>query len=171
MKLARRLTLAGLLVAALLAGAAPGGTVAQEPTDAGTIKVGQILEESGYSYEKRAARVWTIPFEGKAFADFTVILSTSEDGQLLVIFVVLARKAEIQASAALWSTMLHFNDELDRVKVGIDPDQDAFVRIDLSTRIVDVAELKVNIEQLAASADEVYAALQPHLITSPPTNE
>jgi hypothetical protein len=63
------------------------------------------------------------------------------------------------------ATLLRLNAEIDYVKVGMDDDGDAFVRIDLNARGLDQQEMKDNIEQLAAAADVVYAAIKPYLAT------
>ena len=172
MKSRVRLLLAGLLVFALLS-ATPGGITriaAQQAATAGATKVNELLTQSGYDVTRPSENVWLIPFKGDSLKDFKVILSTSGDGNLLVVFVVIAEKKEIKASADLWLRMLRFNDELDRVKVGIDGDSDAFVRIDLSTRTLDLDELKANIHQVAAAADEVHAAMEPYLGAPAPGN-
>jgi hypothetical protein len=52
---------------------------------------------------------------------------------------------------------------MDRVKISIDKDGDLNVRVDLSIRRLDVEELKTNIEQLSAAADELYSAIKPFL--------
>ena len=59
--------------------------------------------------------------------------------------------------------LLRLNEDLDRVKIGIDQSGDVFVRIDLSVRTVDAQELKENIKQLAAATDEVFAAIKPFI--------
>jgi len=48
------------------------------------------------------------------------------------------------------------------VKIGIDNDGDAFVRTDISIRILDKDALKAVIEQVAAAAEETYAAMKPY---------
>lgn len=166
MKFPMRFAFVGLLLLALLPLASPRGVAkaaAQQDSSAGNARVDQLLSQSGYEIKRPTANVWLIPFKGDSLKEFTVILSTSTNGNLLVIFVVVAEKKNINASPELWLRMLWFNDELDRVKVGIDGDSDAFVRIDLGTRTLDLEELKVNIKQVAAAADDVHAAMEPHL--------
>jgi len=58
---------------------------------------------------------------------------------------------------------LKFNHRVDRVKIGLDDDGDTFVRVDLSLRVLDAQEFKLNVEQVAAGADEVFAGIQTFL--------
>lgn len=172
MKSPLRLLLAGVLVFALFS-ATPGGITgiaAQQAVATGATKVNELLTQSGYEIKRASENVWLIPFKGESLKEFTVILSTSGDGNLLVVFVVVAEKKNIKGTADLWLRMLRFNDELDRVKVGVDGDADAFVRIDLATRTLDLDELKANIHQVAAAADEVHAAIEPYLAAPAPSN-
>jgi len=113
----------------------------------------QLLEQSGYNYSKVSDNVWVIPFNGKILKDFNVIITPQEG--LAVIFVIVAQQKELKVTPELMRALLRMNADFDRVKVGIDKDGDLFVRVDASERVLDVEELKTNIEQVAAAADEV----------------
>lgn len=127
-------------------------------------KIASLLENSGYPYTKAANSVWAVPFEGKVLPKFNVVASTEQD--MLVLFVIVAEAKNLRVTPELMRTMLKLNGDLDRVKIGIDKDGDAFVRIDLSVRILDSQELKANIEQVAAAADELYKAIRPFISAS-----
>lgn len=139
---------------------------AQQATaqDKVSAKIASLLESSGYSYTKAADSVWAIPFEGKALSKFDVVASTEQD--MLVLFVIVAKAKSLRVTPELMRSMLKLNGDLDRVKIGIDKDGDAFVRIDLSVRTLDTQEFKSNIEQVAAGADEVYTAIRPFVTAS-----
>ena len=124
-------------------------------------RISQLLEESGYPYTKAADSVWTIPFEGKALFKFNVVVSTQQN--ILVLFAIVAEKKKLRVTPEMMQRLLRLNSELDRVKIGIDDQGDAFVRVDLSIRVLDSQELKANIEQVAAAADEVFAAIKPFI--------
>jgi len=159
-----RAVLAAAVTLAVLAVCVPGVARAQElQENKGAAKVAQLLEGSGYNYNQAAEGVWAIPFNGNSFKNFTVIVIATPDGNMLVLSVILAKKADMKASDALWLKLLHANNDFDRVKVGIDDDEDAFVRIDIGLRTLDVDELKVNVEQIAAASDEAYASILPYL--------
>lgn len=124
-------------------------------------KIARLLSKSGYTYEKKNDSVWTVAYHGKSMTDFKVIIAT--DKGLAVVFVIVAHKEQMNMDQDLAMTMLQLNHSLDRVKVGIDDDGDAFVRADENVRVLDEEEFKDLIEQVAASADETYAGMQPYL--------
>jgi hypothetical protein len=123
--------------------------------------VARLLDQSGYSYTKASENIWTIKFKGKKFPQFDLIATTHQD--LAVIFVVIAKKADFSLPPELMRKLLQMDADLDRVKVFVDDDGDAGVRVDLSIRKLDLEELKTNVEQVAAAADEVYAAITPFM--------
>ena len=122
-------------------------------------KIARLLEDSGYPYTKASNNVWSLPFQGKALPKFLLVASTQQD--ILVLFVVVAEKKDFKVTPELMQKMLKLNGDLDRVKIGFDKDGDAFVRVDLSIRVLDSQELKENIEQVAAAADELFTAIKP----------
>ncbi|HJQ69856.1 MAG TPA: YbjN domain-containing protein [Blastocatellia bacterium] len=129
--------------------------------DSSASKVARLLEESSLGYSKASNNVWSVPFQGKALPNFLVVASVQQD--ILVLFVVVAEKKDIRVAPELMQKMLKMNADLDRVKIGFDKDGDAFVRIDLSIRVLDVQEFKANIEQVAAAADELFTAIKPFI--------
>jgi Putative bacterial sensory transduction regulator len=121
-------------------------------------RVAVLLEGTGYSYTKAADNVWAIAFEGKSLPKFNVVASTQED--VLVLFTIVAEKSNLKLTPDVIQRLLRLNGDLDRVKIGIDKEGDLFVRTDLSIRVLDVREMKENIEQVAAATDVVYAAVK-----------
>jgi hypothetical protein len=150
------LLILGIFVEIGISATPPKPVFTQESSSA---KVGRLLERSGYKYEKKGAEVWTIAFTAKTLASFNVILATQDD--LLVTFVIISHKKDIELTPAFMQKLLKFNHNLDRVKVGIDDDGDLFVRTDQAIRVVDDKEFKDNVEQVAAAANEVYAGIKP----------
>ncbi|HEV2109930.1 MAG TPA: YbjN domain-containing protein [Gammaproteobacteria bacterium] len=128
--------------------------------DFNAAKVFRLLDASGYEYTKKSDTVWYIVKHGDHLGDFKVI--GANEGDLLVVFVTVAQKAHIQMDLDLASKMLSLNNDLDQVKIGIDNDGDAFVRTDISIRILDKEAFKAVIEQVAAAAEETYAAMKPY---------
>lgn len=129
---------------------------------AGAAKTVQLLEGSGYGYTKAQGNVWVIKFKGQQLTEFPVIVIYSEN--MLILVSVVAEKKDYRVTPELMQKLLALNDDLDRVKVGIDKDDgDLFVRIDLSLRVVDDQEFKANLEQISAAVDETYAVLKPFL--------
>jgi hypothetical protein len=127
-------------------------------------KIARLLEDSGYPYTKASNNVWSVPFQGKALPNFLLVASAQQD--ILVLFVVVAEKKDFKVTPELMHKMLKLNGDLDRVKIGFDKDGDAFVRVDLSIRVLDSQEFKENVEQVAAAADELYTAIKPFTIST-----
>jgi len=138
----------------------PSATAAAPAADPNTAKVAQLLQGSDYEFTKKTASVWVIPKQGKSLGDFKVI--GANEGDLLVIFVIIAEKAHMKMSLDLATRMLKMNHEFDQVKIGIDDDGDAFVRADMSIRVLDEEAFKASVEQVAAAADEAYAGIKPY---------
>ena len=130
---------------------------------AATAKVLQLLESTGLGYTKAQDNVWVIKYKGQQLSDFSVIVIYSQN--MLIFVSVVAEKKDYKTPPDLLQKLLALNDDLDRVKIGIDKeDGDLFVRIDLSLRVVDETEFKANLEQISAAVDETYAVLKPYLL-------
>ena len=130
---------------------------------AATAKVLQLLESTGLGYTKAQDNVWVIKYKGQQLSEFSVIVIYSQN--MLIFVSVVAEKKEYKTPPDLLQKLLALNDDLDRVKIGIDNDDgDLFVRIDLSLRVVDETEFKANLEQISAAVDETYAVLKPYLL-------
>src|SRR5262249_38567932 len=113
-----------------------------------------MLKDTGYGYNTHNATTWSIDLNRKHLGKTRVILSTG--GDILVTFVIVAKKAAIQKTPQMMDALLTANHDYDYTKVGLDKDGDMFVRIDMPLRTVDAAELKSIIDQVANASDEVY---------------
>ena len=113
-----------------------------------------MLKQTGYAYTTHNPTTWSIDLTRKNLGKVKVILSTGSD--ILVTFVILAKKAQIQKTPPLMDALLTANHDYDYTKIGLDKDGDMFVRIDMPLRTVDAAELKSIIDQVANASDEVY---------------
>ncbi len=98
--------------------------------------------------------------------DFNVVVFTAEDLAIFVVFV--AEQKQLKVTPELMKSLLQMNADVDRVKIGIDKEGSLFVRVDASIRVMDVDELKANVEQVAAATDEVAKAAKPYIIESKP---
>jgi hypothetical protein len=141
---------------ALLAGTAPAAAFTKDTLEA-------TLTQDGYNFARTGDAIWTIDFTGKSAGAFKTVLAVAADEKLVVMFVVLVDHTKFTVPRDLLYTLARQNFALDRAKLGLDDDGDLFVRIDGSPHAIDTAELKIDIEQLAACADAAYAALQPVL--------
>ena len=158
--IANHRSLAGVLFTACLLFLAPARADSDDTTK-DAARIDTLLHQAGYESDRRSDVVWTVARSGRSLGDFKVIVTTGNG--LLVVFVIVAHKADMKMSEALAYKMLNLNHEFDRVKVGIDDDGDAFVRSDVSMRVLDEVELKEQIEQVAAAADESYGDIKPFL--------
>jgi hypothetical protein len=129
-----------------------------------TAKIGQLLEQSGYSYTKVSDTVWSIPYQGKSLANFEVNVITIPDSDLFLIVALVAQKQNLKVSPDLLYKLLKFNHSVDWVKVAITDDGDLIVRIDIDGRTMDLKAFKDAIAQLAAATDELHGQIKASLI-------
>lgn len=132
---------------------------------ASATKIVQMLEDSGHVYGKAADNVWSVKFRGNTLDDIAVVTIGHEG--LLILVAVVAEKKDFKASPELLMKVARLNDDYDRIKVGIDKDGDLFVRVDLTLRVTDSQEFKMNVEQVSAAADEISAAIKPFMVAAP----
>jgi Putative bacterial sensory transduction regulator len=118
-----------------------------------------LLKQTGYDYTTHNPTTWSIDRTKKNLGKMRVILSKGED--ILVTFVIVAKKAQIQKTPQLMEALLTANHDYDYTKIGLDKDGDMFVRIDMPLRTVDATELKSIIDQVANASDEVYVKVAP----------
>ena len=129
--------------------------------ESSSLRVARVINETGLSFTKAAENVWTVPYQGKSRKDIIVVASIT--GDLVTLFSVVAAKKDLKPTPEMLQKLLKFNSDFDRVKVGIDKDGDVFVRVDLSIRVLDKDEMTVNVDQVAATSDEVFKGLKPNL--------
>ena len=113
-----------------------------------------MLKQTGYAYNTHNPTTWSIDLTRKNLGKVRVILSTGRD--ILVTFVIIAKKAQIQKTPQLMDKLLTAHHDYDYTKIGLDKDGDMFARIDMPLRTVDATELKSIIDQVANASDEVY---------------
>jgi len=130
------------------------GVVAQV-VSAQAMSMSDMLKQTGYNYTTHNATTWSIDLNRKHLGKVKVILSTGSD--ILVTFVIVAKKAAIQKTPQMMDALLTANHDYDYAKIGLDKDGDMFVRIDMPLHSVDPNELKQIIDQVANASDEVYA--------------
>ena len=117
-----------------------------------------------HSNPKTAA--WTIDRRGVERGEFQVVLTVKSD--LLIVFVTVEQKARLLRTPELDQKLLKMSHKFDFAKIGIDDDDDVFVRIDTHLRLLDSAALAEIIEQVSRVTDIVYLALKPHLAVKLP---
>jgi len=126
-----------------------------QPAGAQSMGMDAMLKQTGYTYTTHNDTTWSIDLTRKNLGKVKVILSTGSD--ILVTFVIVAKKAAIQKTPQMMETLLTANHDYDYTKIGLDKDGDMFVRVDMPLRTIDATELKSIIDQVANASDEVYA--------------
>ena len=119
--------------------------------------VEKLLTMSGYKYTSSGAGVWIIRRPGQNIKSFQLVLSTG--GGTLFTEVIVARGKSFRVNDAA-PNILRVANKLSYVKVGLDKDDDLFVRNEARLKSLDVDEFKTNIERVSAAADMVYAEVQ-----------
>ncbi len=155
----RRKTSTVVLLAVAVLALLQSGLHTASAQETPSAKIARLLESTGYTYSKGSNNAWSMTFKGEVLPEFDLIISSQQD--ILVLFVLVAEKKAFRVTPELMQKMLRLNEELDKVKVGIDKDGDAFVRVDLSLRVLDAQEFKENVDQMAAAADEVFKVVKP----------
>jgi hypothetical protein len=127
-------------------------------TRASAAKVLPLLKESGYTYKTISESVWTMEWSRPSLGKFTVLMGVQDDQ--FVAGVVIAEKARIPITVDLMHKMLTLGNDLDYVRIGLDNDGDAYVRVEVRTRVMDLVEFKSDVEGMADAADKVFAAIK-----------
>jgi hypothetical protein len=169
----RRIGCAILLAAALLSPALPAkaqsmtGSLSSKAQPSGnkTAKLVSLMKQCGFNYvTTNSPTVFVIHSAGTHLKDIKTILALGDDEDSdLVVFVTVAEKRRLPATADFRYTLLKMNHEFDMVKVGFDHDDDLSVRIDASSRLADATYLKNVVGQIQRASDEIYGKIQPSL--------
>jgi hypothetical protein len=125
-----------------------------------------LLQASGFPYRTTSMPTrWVIHFSGAHLQDIKVRLALGNDQDSdLIIFVTLAEKRRMPATADFRYKLLKMNHQYDQVKVGLDRDDDLSIRTDASLRVADVTYLKDVVNQIKSAADEIYGQIQGDLL-------
>jgi hypothetical protein len=142
---------------------APSPIRAMQPTDEVATKIAELLDQSGYAYTKHSDTTWSIKRQGINLSQFKVVVAAGP--HIMVTFVTVVEKAQMNGSEDMLRMLLRQDHEYDYAKVGLDADDDLFVRIDSDPRLLDLRSFKGTIEQVANTADEVYKKVRPFLNT------
>jgi len=119
--------------------------------------VEKLLTMSGYKYTSTGAGVWIIRRPGQNIKSFQLVLSTGSGTLFTEVIVARGKSFRVNDAAP---NILRVANKLSYVKVGLDKDDDLFVRNEARLKSLDVDEFKTNIERVSAAADMVYAEVQ-----------
>jgi hypothetical protein len=139
--------------------------MAAQTSDQGIAKMVSLMQANNYNFvTTKSPTVWVIHFTGTHLKDTKVILALDVDNYQMVIFVTVVEKRRMPVTIDFLHTLLKFNHEFDRVKVGLDADDDLSVRIDAPLRLADATEFKDIVTQIKNSSDEFYGKIEPQLL-------
>jgi hypothetical protein len=132
-----------------------------QPGQSTEAKVQRLIDGSEFSNSHPKPGAWIIPAKGPAIGSYELFVAVS--GDIVVIGAVAAKKAQMPMTPAFLQTLLRSNHDMDFVKIGLDNDGDAFVRTEISARILDAREFKKMIDQATAATDALYTRIKSYL--------
>jgi hypothetical protein len=139
--------------------------MAAQTSEQETAKMVGLMQANSYNFvTTRSPTVWVIHFTGAHLKDVKVVLALDDSNSQMVIFVTVVEKRRMPVTTDFLHTLLKFNHEFDRVKVGLDADDDLSVRIDAPLRIADATELHDIVTQIKNASDEIYGKIEPQLL-------
>jgi len=164
MRSRRTLSLARLCLfaALLLSFALPA---AAQTSEEGPAKMVSLMQANNYNFiTTKSPTVWVIHFTGTHLKDIKVVLALDTENNQMVIFVTVVEKRRMPVTTDFLHTLLKFNHEFDRVKVGLDADDDLSVRVDAPLRLADTQEFHDIVTQIKNASDEIYGKIEPQLL-------
>jgi len=147
-------TILFVIVTILFSATAFAQTVKQEKIEN---SINSILKSSKYEYKKLTESAWLVMFD-----DENILVGA--DGDFFIAGVVVARKAEFRVTAESMSAMLKLAHSIDFVKIGIDSEEDLFVRRERQGKTMEKQEFNDYISIVSAAAKEVRTGIQPYLV-------
>jgi hypothetical protein len=129
--------------------------------EAAIAKINQLLQQSGYNFRKATDTVWVINRHGANIGDFQVLVAV--DTNFVMMGVVVAKKDQMRMTSDLTFKLLRLAHTIDYVKVGLDDDEDLFVRTEARARLFDLQSLKDTVEDITTAADKAYLEVKPFL--------
>ena len=164
MRSRRTLSIARLCLFAALLFSLVLPMAAQTSTE-GVNKMVSLMQANNYNFiTTKSPTVWVIHFTGTHLKDIKVVLALDTENNQMVIFVTVVEKRRMPVTTDFLHTLLKFNHEFDRVKVGLDADDDLSVRIDAPLRLADASELHDIVTQIKNASDEIYGKIEPQLL-------
>jgi hypothetical protein len=139
--------------------------MAAQTAEQGSAKMVSLMQANSYNFvTTRSPTVWVIHFTGAHLNDIKVVLALDTTNNQMVIFVTVVEKRRMPVTTDFLHTLLKFNHEYDRVKVGLDADDDLSVRVDAPLRLADAQEFHDIVTQIKNSSDEIYGKIEPQLL-------
>lgn len=125
-------------------------------------KVEQLLKQAGLNYKTVSDSVWVVKTKGSVLPEFDMLVA--ENQGVLVVGVVMLNKKNLKLSTDLLFKLLKFNHLKDYVKVGVDDDDDLFIRAELNLKHLELDEFKIVVNTVIVLADTVFTEIKPSII-------
>lgn len=149
-----------LLAAALLAPFAIPAVAQDANSCFDTARMTGAIKDSGLAWEQRNPELWRVDLESQTRRFVRVVASCGRG--VVIVFAVVADAKDLKASEALYLYLLRMASRFDHVKIGVDPDGDYLVRIDLRPRTFDGKDLEAAARQVRAVVDDLTPTLRQH---------
>lgn len=114
-----------------------------------------MLAETGYEFSKADTNVFVTKVAGNKMKDILIIATESEG--MTILFCMVKEKAGALLTVAQSIQLMKLTMEYDRIKIGLDDEENLMVRIDLKSRLTDTKDLTENLDQLGVAVDEAFA--------------
>jgi hypothetical protein len=139
--------------------------MAAQTAEEGSAKMVSLMQANNYNFvTTKSPTVWVIHFTGTHLKDIKVVLAVDTSNYQMVIFVTVVEKRRMPVTTDFMHSLLKMNHAYDRVKVGLDADDDLSVRIDAPLRIADAQEFHDIVTQIKNASDEIYGQIEPQLL-------
>ena len=157
----RRAIVAAIVVASVVINAGVARAQGNEGSNTqSTLRIVQLLEDTGFNYEKRTPSSWMVRFKGSGGEDIPVFVAPAD--AILVLVAIAATGNETKESAELYRELLKFNIDADYIKTGIDDDGDFQIRADVKLASLNGETLKELLDQLATGVNQLRPLFTKH---------
>ncbi len=127
-----------------------------------TANVESLLKESGYSYRKANETAWyvSMPLQGSEKVDVIVIAPLPN---MLMVGVRIAEKEDVKITPEFLKKLLYLNNAVSFAKVGLDDDDEVFVRQEINAKTITLDGLKTHIADILTATEKVLTEIAPFL--------
>ncbi|MEO6051610.1 MAG: hypothetical protein ABIP78_09810 [Pyrinomonadaceae bacterium] len=119
--------------------------------------VGTLIKKSGYEHQFIRKGVWTVD------SDAGPIL-IGHEADVLVVFMIIAKKGELKLNAEGLSDILKLSDELNYLKFAIDEHGSLTARSESRLRLTDQAAFDDTLVRVLIGFEKAVAKLAPYLV-------
>lgn len=136
------------------------GAIAQSNNKTVSAKISpfeKMLGETGYEFAKADTNIFVTKIAGNKMKDILVVATQSEG--MIILFSIVKEKAGPTLTVGQYRQLMKITMEYDRIKIGLDDEENLMVRIDLKSRLTDTKDLTENLEQIGVVTDEAFGIL------------